>query len=94
MISSFLFISGPEILFVILAIILFFGTGKLPEIARGLGQGIRYLRNTTEDLKSEVISELDNQSVVEQIKEDARSIKTKLKKEVEGIINPINKKEV
>ena len=94
MISSTLFISGPEILFVVLAIVLFFGTDKLPEIVRGLGQGIRYLRNATDDLKSEVMDEVDKEGFVNEIKEDVQSIKTSLKKEVEGIVDPINKKDL
>ena len=31
-----LFISGPEIVFILFIIVLFFGSDKLPEIARGL----------------------------------------------------------
>tara|TARA_B100000959_G_C14757131_1_gene531726 strand:- start:427 stop:594 length:168 start_codon:yes stop_codon:yes gene_type:complete len=48
---------GPwEIVLIILAIILIFGGKKLPELARGLGQGIREFKKTTQEIKDEVDS--------------------------------------
>ncbi len=35
----------PEILLIALVVILLFGARKLPEIGRGLGEGIRSFRN-------------------------------------------------
>ena len=35
----FLFISGPEIGFVIFIVVLLFGADKIPDFARGLGKG-------------------------------------------------------
>ena len=90
--SIFLFISAPEIFFVILAIVLFFGTDKLPEIARGLGRGIRYLRKTTYDIESEIMKEADKDGIISEIKKDVQSIKENLKKGTKEIVNPINKK--
>ena len=45
-----LFISGPEILFIGLIILLVFGADKIPEIAKGLGKGIRQVKDATEEL--------------------------------------------
>ncbi len=39
--------SGPELLIIVFVILLLFGAKKLPELARGLGQGIREFRNAT-----------------------------------------------
>jgi len=50
----FLFISGPEIFIVILAVLLLFGSKKIPELARGLGKGMREFRKATEDIKREI----------------------------------------
>jgi sec-independent protein translocase protein TatA len=47
----FLNISGGEIVVVLLLVIMFFGANKLPEIARGLGKGIRQVRNATDEIK-------------------------------------------
>jgi len=50
-----LFIGGPEIVVIVLVIVMFFGSKKIPEIARGLGQGIRELKNATDDIQREII---------------------------------------
>jgi len=49
-----LFISGPEILFIGLIVLLVFGADKIPEIAKGLGKGIRQVKDATEDIKYEI----------------------------------------
>ena len=46
---------GPwEIVLIILAIILIFGGKKIPELARGLGKGLREFKKTTREIKDEV----------------------------------------
>ncbi len=46
---------GPtEILLIFLAILLLFGAKRIPEIARGLGKGIREFKDATNDLKREM----------------------------------------
>lgn len=54
MILPSLFISGGEIGFVVFIIIMVFGADKVPEIARGLGKGIRSVKNATNDIKTEI----------------------------------------
>ncbi|MBN8820612.1 MULTISPECIES: twin-arginine translocase TatA/TatE family subunit [unclassified Spirosoma] len=39
-----------EIVLTLCAILLFFGAKKLPELARGLGQGIREFKEATRDV--------------------------------------------
>ena len=46
---------GPwEIGFIALVILLLFGGKKLPELARGLGKGLREFKNASRDIKKEV----------------------------------------
>ena len=46
---------GPwEIVLIFLVIIILFGGGKIPEIARGLGKGLREFKKTTKDIQDEV----------------------------------------
>ena len=46
---------GPwEIALVILVIIILFGGKKLPELARGLGLGLREFRKAKQEIKDEV----------------------------------------
>ena len=40
---------APEILIILAVIILFFGARKIPELARGIGQGIKEFKNAREE---------------------------------------------
>lgn len=44
----------PEILIVILVILLFFGAKRIPELARGIGQGIKEFRKASDEIKKEI----------------------------------------
>ncbi|WP_185865953.1 Sec-independent protein translocase subunit TatA/TatB [Blattabacterium cuenoti] len=57
--KNFLFISIEESFFIILIAIIVFGPKKIPEIARGLGEGIRYLKNAKEKIKNEILMQDD-----------------------------------
>ena len=46
-----LFIGGPEIIIIMMVIVMLFGSKKIPEIARGLGKGIRELKDASNDIK-------------------------------------------
>ena len=46
---------GPwEIVLILLVIILIFGGKNIPELARGLGKGLREFKKTTREIKDEV----------------------------------------
>ena len=47
----FLFISGPEIVVVLLIVVMLFGADKIPEIARGIGKTMRQVKDATNDIK-------------------------------------------
>lgn len=49
-----LFIGGPEIFIVLIFIIIFFGSKKIPEIARGIGKGIREVKDASNEIKKEI----------------------------------------
>ena len=49
-----LFIGGPEIIIILLFIIMFFGSKKIPEIARGIGKGIREVKDASNEIKKEI----------------------------------------
>ena len=49
-----LFISGAEIFFILFVVLLVFEADKVPEIARGLGKGMRQIKDATNDIKSEI----------------------------------------
>ena len=45
---------GFEWLVIILIVVLLFGAKKIPELARGLGQGINEFKKASEDIKKEI----------------------------------------
>ena len=46
---------GPfEILLILLVVLLLFGAKRIPEIARGLGKGIREFKDATNEIKQEL----------------------------------------
>ena len=49
-------IGWPEILIIILAILLLFGGKKLPELARGLGRGMREFKKELHGVKDDIES--------------------------------------
>ncbi len=47
-------LGGQEMLLIFLALLLFFGAQKLPELARGLGKGIREFKDATKDVRENI----------------------------------------
>lgn len=43
-----------EMLVIVLFILIFFGAKKIPEIARGMGKGIREFKDATKEIKNEI----------------------------------------
>ena len=82
----FLNLGGGEIFFILLITVMLFGSKRIPEIARGIGKGIREVRNATNDIKREI-----NQSASDN---DLRKFKEKVekeKKELEEIAGSIKR---
>lgn len=50
----------PEIILIFLVVLLVFGAKRIPEIARGLGKGIREFKDATTDIKNELNVDLDD----------------------------------
>jgi len=49
----FLDVGGGEILLIFVVVLVFFGPGKIPELARGLGKGIREFKDASSEIRSE-----------------------------------------
>lgn len=57
MLSTLLFLGSigtGEIILILLLVLIFFGARKIPELARGLGKGIREFKDATNGIKSEI----------------------------------------
>lgn len=80
--ATFLFISGAEIAFILFIVVMVFGADKLPEIARGLGKGMRTLKDATNDIKHEITKSAEKNgidtSIVSDVKKELDSVKDDL----------------
>jgi sec-independent protein translocase protein TatA len=47
-------LGGPEVIIILFAILLLFGAKKIPELARGMGKGIREFKDATKEIKDEI----------------------------------------
>ena len=47
-------LGGQEMLLIFLALLLFFGAKKLPELPRGLGRGIREFKDATKEVRDNI----------------------------------------
>ncbi len=47
-------LGGWEIMIIMLVMLVFFGANKIPEIAKGLGRGIREFKDATKEIKDEI----------------------------------------
>jgi sec-independent protein translocase protein TatA len=54
--SIFLFLNlgGGEVFVIVLVIVMFFGSDKLPEIAKGIGKGIRQINDAKDQIQNEI----------------------------------------
>tara|TARA_B100001939_G_scaffold310635_1_gene292676 strand:- start:2007 stop:2279 length:273 start_codon:yes stop_codon:yes gene_type:complete len=77
-----LFISGPEIGFIIFIVILLFGADKIPDFARGLGKGINNIKHATNEIKQEIKSsdnnKIDDSNISDQIKTEIDKVKSEM----------------
>lgn len=71
------FISFEELTVILIISVIIFGPKKIPEIARGLGEGIRAMKRATEEIKQELMNPVDD-------------IKEELTKEISEPLEGIN----
>lgn len=62
-------LGGLEVAIIILVILLLFGAKKIPELARGLGQGINEFRKASNEIKKEIERGAENTDELSKKKE-------------------------
>jgi sec-independent protein translocase protein TatA len=60
LVLGFLNIGSSEMILIVFAALLLFGGEKLPEIARGLGKGIRDFKDASEGVKREINNQINS----------------------------------
>lgn len=88
-----LFISSTEIVFILFIVIMIFGADKIPDIAKGMGKGMRSLKNATNDIKGEIKRSADNQGIdTDDFTKDISQEINKAKEEINDIEGAIRRK--
>ncbi len=87
-----LFISGGEIAFIGFILVMVFGADKIPEIARGLGKGMRMVKDATNDIKKEITDSAfevkeGEKNITKEISETINDVK----KDIDDITGPIKR---
>jgi sec-independent protein translocase protein TatA len=83
-----LFISGAEIFVILVIVVMLFGADKLPEIARGLGKGMRQIKDATNDIKREIKNSAEKNDLDI---DAAAKIRDEINKAKDTVQNPISK---
>ena len=65
---EFLNMGGSEIMLILAVVLLLFGGKKLPELARGLGKGIRDFKDASEGVKREIHRNINAMDIDDEIK--------------------------
>lgn len=86
-----LFISGPEIMVVMLIVVMVFGADKIPEIARGLGKGMRQIKDATNDIKKEIKDSSEKNTIDPNITKDIQKEASSIKDSIEELTGPIKR---
>ncbi len=87
-----MFISGAEIFFILFIVLLVFGADKVPEIARGLGKGMRQIKDATNDIKNEITKSAEKHGMDIDISKDIKKEVNKVKEDIEKITGSIKRK--
>ena len=86
-----LFISGAEIVFILFIVVMVFGADKLPGIAKGLGKGMRQLRDATDDIKREIQKTAEKQGLDSTITKDIKEEFDEVKKSMDDVAGTIRR---
>ncbi|NLD91687.1 MAG: twin-arginine translocase TatA/TatE family subunit [Fibrobacter sp.] len=55
-------LGATEIILILLVVVLLFGAKKIPELAKGLGNGIKEFKKATKDVEKEIDAEESSKS--------------------------------
>ena len=87
-----LFIGAPEVMIVILIVVMVFGADKIPEIARGLGKGMRQVKDATNDIKKEINESAEKNGIDLDVTKDIKKTVENVKENIEDMTGPISRR--
>jgi len=89
--TVFLFISGQEIFFILIIVVMLFGADKIPELARGLGKGMRQIKDATNEIKKDINESAKNNRINDDITKELNEKVTEVRDNIEDITGPIKR---
>ncbi len=79
-------------MFILVIAVMVFGADKIPEVAKGLGKGMRSLRDATNEVKSEIKkSSTESQKLETNVTQDIKEEITKVRDEIEDFSGSIKR---
>ncbi len=87
----FLFISGAEIVFIFLIVLLIFGADKIPSIARTLAKGVNQVRNATNEIKTEIQKSVDTKNPAGDVGKEIKNQVDKVKEDFDDLTDSIKR---
>ena len=90
--ATFLFIGTTEVVFILFIVVMVFGADKIPEIAKGMGKGMRMLRDASNDIKSEITKSADKNGIDTSITKDVQDELNKVKDDLEDFTGSVRRK--
>jgi sec-independent protein translocase protein TatA len=91
MTGTFFFISGQEIFVILVIVVMLFGANKIPEIARGLGKGMRQIKDATNDIKKEINESAQKQGIDTDLAGDIQKEINQVKDNIDDMTGPIKR---
>lgn len=55
------FLNGPEVIALLVLVLILFGAKKLPELARGLGQGLKEFKKSSKEIQDELQTAMNDE---------------------------------
>jgi sec-independent protein translocase protein TatA len=89
--TIFLFIGAPEVMIILLIVVMVFGADKIPEIAKGLGKGIRQVKDATNEIKRDINESAKNQGLDTNFTKDIKNSITDVKENIDDLTGPIKR---
>ncbi len=90
--TTLLFISGTEIAFILFIVVMVFGADKIPDIARGMGKGMRTLKDATNDIKHEITKTADKQGIDTSVVDDVNKEIKRVKDNIDDFTGSVKRK--
>jgi sec-independent protein translocase protein TatA len=74
-----------------LIVVMVFGADKIPEIARGLGKGIRQVKDATSDIKREISDSSKDHGLDTNLGKDIKKEVESVKESIDDLTGPIKR---